>query len=247
MVFGLFSKGGSLKRAQKKAMNRLAQSADRWAALEKLVEDGSDESLLTVCKRFSFTSLKLSDDEQEKAWVVSALTTKGESALPALRAYMKSASTVAYPLRVLENVGSKDRILDVIDDLLSDEEPGYTRDTAKRISYIDWLGEWEAASDAEVTSRVVPYVADFDEEVRFAAVEALSMRATEDAAEPLVTALLREEEESDRLRVRIAEVLADKELDLCGKKKKIAPLLEDVLSDFRTKRDKLVRKTTKKT
>jgi HEAT repeat protein len=246
MVFGLFSKGGSLKRAQKKAMNRLAQSADRWAALQKLCDDGSDESLFTVCKRFSFTSLKLSDDEQEKAWVVQALSLKGEAALPALRRYMKSSSTVAYPLRVLESIPDKDRLLAVIDDLLSEEAPGYTNDTAKRISYIDWLGEWDAATDDEITSRVAPYVADFDEQVRFAAVEALSLRATEDAAEPLVTALLREEEESDRLKVRIAEVLADKELDLCGKKKKIAPLLDDVLSDFRTKRDKLIHKTKKK-
>ena len=245
MVFGLFSKEGAMKRAQKKALNRLSQSADRWAALEKLLEYGTEDALLTMCRRFSFTSLKLSEDEQEKAWVVQALTGKGALALPALRSYMKNASAVAYPLRVLESIPDKGHILEVIDELLADEEPGYTRDTSKRISYIVWLSEWDTASDTEVTARVVPYVADFDEEVRFAAVEALSMRATEDAGPALVTALLRQEEQSDRLKVRIAEVLADKELDLGGEKKKIQPLLETVLTDFRIKRDKLVGKNKK--
>ena len=40
MVFGLFSKERKLKRAISKATNRLAQSADRWAAMERLAGMG---------------------------------------------------------------------------------------------------------------------------------------------------------------------------------------------------------------
>ena len=51
MVFGLFSKEKSLQRTIERATNKLSQQADRWAALEKLREDGSDDALVGLCKR----------------------------------------------------------------------------------------------------------------------------------------------------------------------------------------------------
>ena len=66
MVFGLFSKDRALQRAIKKAHNKIAQSADRWAALEKLREEGSEEALYALFRRFSFAATKLSEDEVEK-------------------------------------------------------------------------------------------------------------------------------------------------------------------------------------
>ena len=242
MVFGLFSKERSLKRAQKKALSKLAQSAERWGAMETLSKDGSEESLFTLCKRFSFESTKQVEDHEEKQWVVETLVSKGMAVLPALRRYMQNAESVAYHLGILERIADKATILEVVDELLADEKPGYTRDPKKRTQIIDWLGEWEAGSDSEAVQRVLPYLADFDENVRFSAVNAISLRPIPEVAEPLVAALLREDEESRRLRVRIADILAEAKLDLCGRKKEVAELTGDILSAFRLKRDKLVRK-----
>lgn len=242
MVFGLFSKERAMQRTIKKATNKLTQSQERWAAMEKLRDDGSEEALYHLLRRFSFASLKSVEDEQEKAWVVESMVAMGEGCLPALRRYMKSAGAIAYPLRILESVADRDQALDIIDDLLADEEPGYTRDPSKRIQIIDWLAETQKCSDDDAVQRIAPYLGDFDEGVRFAAAEALSLRPTPEAAEPLVTALVNEDEDSRRLRVRIAEILADNQLDLCGKKKQVAALVDDLLSDFRLQRDKLVRK-----
>jgi hypothetical protein len=242
MVFGFFSKERALQRTIKKANNKLAQSPERWGAMEKLRDIGSDESLYHLLRRFSFASLKSVEDEQEKAWVVDTMASLGERGLPALRRYMKSATTVAYPLRILERVADRDKGLEIIDELLADEEPGYTRDPIKRTQIIDWLAEWSDISDSEVARRITPYLKDFDEGVRFAVVEALSLRPAPEAAEPLVLALIKEDEESGRLKARIAEVLADNDLELCGHKKAVSPLFDDLLSDFRLQRDKLVRK-----
>ena len=82
MVFGLFSKDRALQRTIDKAINKLAQQPDRWGALEKLREDGSDEALYGLCKRFGITSMKGVEDEQEKNWVVDVLIEKGPLALP---------------------------------------------------------------------------------------------------------------------------------------------------------------------
>lgn len=242
MVFGLFSKERALQRNIKRAGNKLAQSPERWAAMEKLRDDGSEEALYHLLKRFSFASLKSVEDEQEKAWVVDSMVAMGERCLPALRRYLKSAIAIAHPLHILERVADHDKILEITDELLADEEPGYTRDPSKRIQIINWLAEWRGGTDSEVVRRIAPYLEDFDEGVRFAAAEAISLRPAPEAAEPLVMALVKEDEESGRLRVRIAEILADNELELCGQKKAVSDLLDSLLGDFRLQHDKLVRK-----
>src|SRR4051794_18881241 len=79
MVFGLFSKERALQKTIDKATNKLAQQPDRWGALEKLRDDGSEEALYGLCKRFGVTSMKGVEDEQEKSWVVDVLVEKGNA------------------------------------------------------------------------------------------------------------------------------------------------------------------------
>jgi HEAT repeat protein len=242
MVFDLFSKERKLQRLIKKASNQLAQSPERHAAMDKLREDGSDEALYHLLRRFTFNYSKTLEDEQEKEWVVEMMIVKGAAALPPLRRYLKSSSAIAYALRILERVADPKTILAIVDELLAGEDPGYTRDTNKRIQLLHWLGEWRGADSETIAPRLIPYLQDFDENTRYAVVEALSHHPVRAAAAPLVAALVRENEESNRLRVRIAEVLADGALPLGERQKDLAPLLEDVLSDFRIQRDALVRR-----
>ena len=242
MVLGMFSKDRAMERTIKKATSPLAQSADRVAAMEKLADTGTHDALLALCRRFSFSSHKMIEDEQEKQWVVETLAGKGEAAVAPLHDYMKEASSIAFPLRILERVSDPDRRFEVIDALLAGEEPGYTKETTRRIQLIEWIGELEDVESSQVVDRVAPYLADFDENVRIAAAEALSLKPGSGAAERLVAALLREEEESMRFKRRVAEVLADNELSLCGRKDEVAVLFDDLLSDFRLHRDKLARK-----
>lgn len=242
MVFGLFSKEAKLARLIKKAGNQLSQSPDRHSAMEGLLNVGSDEALYHLLRRFTFNYSKTLEDEQEKEWVVEAMTGKGDAVMPALERYLKSASNIAYALRILERVAARKQILDIIDRLLADEDPGYTRDTTKRTQILHWLGEWDGADGSEVARRAIPYLQDFDENTRYTAVEALSARPVPEAVAPLVAALVRPTEEATRLRVRIAEVLADAGLDLGEGEEAVAALLDTALSDFRIQQAKLVRK-----
>jgi hypothetical protein len=240
-VFGLFSKDRALKRAMDKVTSKHAQSVDRWAAMEKVAKDGSDEALYALCCRFGFKYDKTIEDQQEKQWVVDSLVAKGAQALPAVRRYMKTAPSLHYPMLVLGRVGDKKTILEIVDEILADEPPGYTRDQERRTDVLSWLGEWEDASNEEVTRRIIPYLADFDENVRYKAVDAIGLKPSAEAAEPLVAALVREEEESRRLRQRIAEVLADNQWDLGERKSEVATLLETQLSGYKMHHDRLVK------
>ena len=241
-MFG-FSKERGLRRAMDKVMNKHAQSVDRFAAMEKLGKDGSEDALYALTKRFSFKYDKTIEDQQEKQWVVDTLVSKGQASLSAVRRYMKESASLHYPLIVMGRVAPIETCLEIIDEILATEPPGYTRDPERRTDLIAWLGECDEATSEQVTRRCIPYLADFDENVRYKAVDSIALKPHESAAGPLVDALVREEEESRRLRVRIAEVLAENQWDLGEKKSDVSAMMEPgkPLDQFKMHHDKLQR------
>jgi hypothetical protein len=231
MVFGLFSKEKGLQRTIERATNKLAQQVDRWGALEKLNEDGSEQALLGLCKRFGITSLKGVEDEQEKSWVVDVLVGKGQQSLAPLRQYMKSADQLGFPLKVLERIADHDKIMEVVDELFQSEPPGYVRMPDRRIDLIRWFGEWKPATDDELLPRVTPYLADFDENVRFAAIDAMASRDQKKIAKPLLDTLLKPDEESGRIKRAIVEVLAKSKVPLGDKADAVSRALTGPMAD----------------
>jgi hypothetical protein len=234
MVFGLFSKERALQRTIEKATNKLAQQPDRWGALEKLREDGTEDAIFGLCKRWSVTSLKGVEDEQEKAWVVDILIEKGPVVLAPLVRFMKTADQLAFALRVLDRVADHTKQLAVIDELLATEPPGYVRMPDRRIDLIKWFGEHKGMSDDDVIPRLVPYLADFDENSRFGAIEGLANHDPARIAGPLIDALVRPEEESGRIRRTIVEALERTKAPLGERASKVAAMLTGPLAqDFK--------------
>jgi HEAT repeat protein len=240
MVFGLFSKEKALQRAIERATNKLAQQADRWAAMEQLQKDGSEDALYGLCKRFGVTSMKQVEDEQEKNWVVDVLVGFGAAALPAITRYVKSGPQLSFALKAVERIGTPAQVLAVVDRILADEEPGYTRDPERRLDVIRWLGELERIPAGERVGRIAPYLKDFDQNVRCAAADALSPHDAALIGDALLAAFLRPEEESGRFRRQIAEILAEKKIPLAGKGAEVAPLLTGPVAGFAVSGDRLV-------
>jgi hypothetical protein len=248
-IFDLLSKEGrakgKLESLIKKTTHKYVQSADRFAAMEGLKEIGSEDALYGLCRRFGFVYDKGQQDEEEKQWVEDTLVGFGDRALPPVRRFLLQGETVSYPLRVLERIAEPGKVLEVVDELMAREEPGYTRHPEKKVQLLTWLGEWKAApSPEEVARRVAPYVADFDEGVRFAAVEALAhARPHEETSRPaLIQALLRPEEDSRRILVRVAEVLADRDWSVAGADQEALARVVAKLPEIALAKDKLVRK-----
>jgi hypothetical protein len=231
MVFGLFSKEKSLEKTIAKATNKLSQQVDRWGALEKLKEDGSDDALFGLCRRFGITSTKGVEDEAEKNWVVDTLVGVGAKALPPLVRYMQKAEQLAFPLRVLERIAPRERVLEVADSLFASEPPGYVRMPDRRIDLIRWFSEWKPGTDDEVVSRLSPYVGDFDENSRFAAIDGMAGKDPAKIAPPLIAALIRPEEESGRIKRTIVEVLEKSKAPLGDQADAVAAVLTGPLGD----------------
>jgi hypothetical protein len=206
-----FSKERRDQRARTKnierALKKYSQSADRSRALEALANDGSDEALYGLLRRFGFRYDKTIDDEQEKEWVFEALVSKGKAALPAVRRYLLSADSISWPLRVLDKIASEDEEMAAIEEVLAKHEPGYERDPTKKIQLLNHLGQLKHERAA---AHIVPYLKDMDEGVRFAAVEALVRHKREDLArDALLDLFTSDAEESLRIRLRICEGFAD--------------------------------------
>jgi len=233
MVFGLFSKERSLQKTIERATNKLSQQIDRQAAMDKLREDGTDEALVGLCKRFGITSLKGVEDEQEKTWVVDVLVEKGLAAIGPLRRYMKSAEQLSFPLRALEQIAPHDKILEIADELFESEPPGYVRMPERRIDLLRWITEWKGGTDEEIVSRVAPYVTDFDENSRFSAIDGIATKDVALIGPPLIAALVRPEEESGRIKRTIVEILECRKITLGDKADDVAKLLVGPLGDFK--------------
>ena len=205
-----FSKDGRDARAREKnaarAVNKYMQSPDRMKALQALRDDGSDDALFALMKRFGMMYDKSIEDEQEKEWVFEALAEKGAAVIPAIERYLQSADSISWPLRLLSKVASPTHELEIIKKVLERHEPGYERDPTKKIQLLNHLA---ALKQPGLAALAVPYLADMDEGVRYAAVEALARVGDEAAArEPLIAHLVSDGEESLRVRIQIAEAFA---------------------------------------
>jgi len=211
-LFDIFSKEKREERSRagniQRTTNKYAQTGDRYKAMEALAVEGSDEALYGLLRRFGMMYDKSIEDEQEKEWVFDTLVSKGESALPAVKRYLASADSVSWPLRVLQKIApSKDAELDVVAEALARHEPGYERDPTKKIQLIRHLGLMKHPRGPAL---VAPYLADMDEGVRLASIEALfALKNEGEARDKLLALFVSDTEESLRLRLCIAEGLAE--------------------------------------
>jgi hypothetical protein len=234
-LFDLFSSSAGLKRTIAKANNKDVQSVDRWKALEALRDDGSDEALVGLLRRFSFVYDKTIEDEQEKQWVHDALvelaTADGGAQLPtlltALEKNLAAADTIAWSLKVLSHIGTPEQRWAILEKTIERNDNQYTRDPSKKIQLIGFIGE--ELKEPRAAQALIQYLEDMDETVRFATVESLLDQKQEEVArEPLLKLLTSKGEESRRIKIRILDGLAEAGWNSHGYKGQVEELCQEI-------------------
>jgi len=222
---------GRLAKHIARAKNKDAQSADRFGSLEVLRDDGSPEAVEGLLSRFTIRYDKSIEDEQEKQFVFDELTKMGSKILPSLQKHLNSAESIAWGLKILDEVASKDEAWPILADLCERNDNTYIRDPSKKIQLLNHLGEHD---DPRAAKALVPYLVDMDEGVRFVTVEALLRhKDPEIAREPLLTLLTNEKEESHRIKKRILDGFADLGWDVKGYSGTVEKMLADMLPGSR--------------
>jgi len=196
-----------LQKHQRRLTNRDSQPEDREASARWLADNGSQQALLALLTRFDMALEHQLKDSGEKDLVYALLASKGANAIEPTVAWLKTCRQVVLPLRLYEELTDKGRTIERACELLAAERArdDFKPDKKKRL--LVWLAEQRHPS---ATAAAAPFLADFDEGVRYAALEVLAAQDDASAREPLLDALLRPDEESNRVRVRIADVFANR-------------------------------------
>lgn len=204
-LFDFLTGGGPEKqiiRQGKRVSNRDLQPEDREAAARWLAGDGSPQALLALLGRFDVQIENHMKDANEKEMVYQFLLEHGNACVEPCVAYVRRCKHIGYPLRLLESVGGRGPVLDAILELLDAEaaKEDFKADRKKQL-----LIKATEYRDARLVPSVARFLKDFDEGVRYAAVEALLVQEAEGARLPLLECMVNPAEESNRLRIRIAE------------------------------------------
>lgn len=215
-LFDLFRRKSETPGQQKKSERELArlarlvgdkmsQNYDRQEAIEQLSAMGTAQSAAFLLKRFSWTMEPSITDQEEKQAAAQGVVAAGETALETLRGYCVKAESLTWPLKILRQIVPEDRIVDELLGLLDEFDTEYVRNIEPKRQLLATLEEYPCA---EVREAVEPFLTDISEPIRFGAVTA-TFAMDDPASVPALTEAL-QEEESLRVKNRIAQGLADR-------------------------------------
>jgi HEAT repeat protein len=210
-----------IERNTKKLRERYAQHEVRMEAADRLKEIGTPEAIYALARRFSATSENLGIDQEEKKRVQDILIGFGERAVEPLKRYVRTHDQLTWAIDALRKLLPNERLMPFLLEVLRGGDPIYIRgEKANQIlEALQHLGE------PEVVPGVTPCLRSPDDTVRFAAVECLAAYGDERAREPLLEALTDPDEDSARVRTRIAEALEKADWDVKGYRKKVEAAL----------------------
>ncbi len=228
----LFSSAGRSKnrldKSMRGAINPYGQSADRYYAMQQLLDIGTLPSLIGLMRRFTINASKSIEDEEEKSWVYNRLIGLDKAlVLAAAKEFCLNADNIAWVLRIVEELADEQQEWDILDALLAKHPPAYERDPSKKMQLLGHLADIDSPRVEEILAR---YLDDPDESVRFHVVEALLNNADSNdpdlrVLDPLVNRLGHKDEDSLRLRSRILTGLARLKWDLSAHQDRILPYL----------------------
>jgi hypothetical protein len=193
-----------IQRFERLVATKLSQNYDRQDALEQLAAMGTAGSAAALLKRFNWTMDPSITDHDEKELAARGIAAAGEEALGPIREYCKRAESLTWPLKALRQIVPEEQMPEELLALLDQFDTEYTRNVEPKTQLIAVLRDFPGE---EVRIAVEPFLADTSEPVRFEAVDTVLRVANPESAPALIAAL--EDEESLRVRNRIAQGLAD--------------------------------------
>ncbi|MEZ4241546.1 MAG: hypothetical protein R3F59_36440 [Myxococcota bacterium] len=206
-IFDLFlSKEQRIARHQRTLTNRDAQADDREASARWLADEGSPKAIVALLTRFDMNLENQLKDKAEKDFVYGMLAGMGEPLFRPLDRHLERCRQVALPLRLYVDTKGEEAAIRKVYEVI-EKERGEEFKPQKKVDLLVWLSERKHPGAIEAAR---PLLADFDEQVRYSAAEVIVTQQDEAGRPDLERVMLNPEEESNRLRVRIAGVFAER-------------------------------------
>jgi HEAT repeat protein len=212
-----------IERKTKTLLERYAQSDARMEAAETLKEIGTPQAIYGLARRFNATSENLGIDQEEKQYVRDVLIGFGAKAIDPVIRYIRNYDKVTWAIQVLDKLQSKEQLVPFLFETLHQGDPVYIRGE-KAVQILKAL---ESLDDPTIVEGVIPCLQSPDDTVRIAAVECLESKADARAREPFLETLTNPEEDSVRVRMRIAEAIERLGWEVKGFRKKVETVLPE--------------------
>jgi hypothetical protein len=210
-LFDLF-KGGEKKQAKSSPaakwadrIEKRAQNYDRQEAIQALAEMGTGDAVEALLKRFTFHIDPSITDQEEKESAFRGILRAGKDAIEPVRAFAGKAESLAWPMRIMKELAGDDEYVEELLRWLSRWDTEYAKFIDPKVQILTALEDHRHASIREGVER---FLEDVNEPARFHAVAALL--AQEDAATAPALAHLLGDEESVRVRNKIADGMASR-------------------------------------
>lgn len=201
---------GQVKRHVKRIRNLNAQAEDRTSSAYWLAENGTEEAVIGLLGRFTINYEHRMKDTEEKNLVTDLLRGLGKERIGGpIRAWCRKHEPFARPLSLVHDLEGPEAAVDLLLDMLGREVDPFK--TEKKRQILIKLSDYV---DDRICARVPACLEDFDEGVRYAAAEALISQDDAEVRNELAKALAKRDEESNRLRVRIAEAFHKRRWEL---------------------------------
>ena len=214
-IFRRKSGASALSKHAARVANKRAQAADRWESIHALGELKSPEAVAALLERFTYRVDPSITDQEEKEAALQGIVAAGEAAIEPVRASLREADAIAWPLKILARLVPEATITDDLLALLASMDTEYERDPQRKIQV---LIELEDRRDPRIAEAVTRFLDDVNETVRFHAVGALvrQEQAGDEARVRLSRLFL--EDESMRVRARIADGFIERGWGLAGER-----------------------------
>jgi hypothetical protein len=209
-----FGEARNIQRHHRRVTNIDTAEEDREASVQWLSKNGSPQALLALMARFDLTLDHQLKDSTEKDRTYDVLKGHGDKVIEPARVFLKTCRNTARPLQLLSEVAGQDAAFQAVYELLDHEKKtGTDFKPEKKKRLLVWLSEHRHAG---ALAAALPFLDDFDENVRYAAAEVVINQDDDAGRGPLEGMLANEDEESNRLRARLAEVFANKRWSLAA-------------------------------
>lgn len=195
-IFDFFksSNGPSDSKIAKNAdvvKNPKAIRDDRLAALEFFAESVKEpeKSVPPLLTRFEYSLEHGINDTREKDICMEGIIRHGEAALPFVMDYLKNTTRIAWPIKILKALGrSEDHVVECLMSVLNYSDVSFDQaQTDKNYDILCHLADYKRPG---LGAKIVHFLKDPDERVRYAAAEVLmeqDFSESQEFIEPLLS------------------------------------------------------------
>jgi HEAT repeat protein len=224
-MFDLFKRGQPTQKQIDKQVKRLTEpggeDGPRIEAAEKLCDWGTADSLYGLLKRFTISSKVITQDVEEKRMVVRMLVGKGQEAVGPILRFLRSHHNVEWPVQALAQILPREELVPQLVEALEKVAAASAFTPPEHKS--DLIRAMRGYVTPEIAEVLRAFLSDDDDDVRLAAIEAIT-EVGENMREPLLEALI-DANDRPRIRIKIAEIFADREWAVKGYRPKIEETL----------------------